>query len=257
MRVLRSLDANADIGLHIALTRFTPLAPMPFLAPTGRLPSLSELLLLAYARQLDVDEIGQEIDRQVDAFSQAMGRPPDYVDGHHHVHQLPVVRDALFKQFRRRLPAGTSMRISHEPLSAIWWRGIARLRASMISTGARSSRRAVSLTKIHCNQRFSGVRDYREAAPYRDLFLRFIRSDLHGELEGLAVMCHPGYRDRRPSLDELVDARETEIAYLSGDEFPADLEMAAMRLGRFRDLPPAHTATKSWLREELVIRISR
>ena len=96
----------------------------------------------------------------------------------------------------------------------------------MISAGARSLRRALNAAGIHCNRRFSGVRDFREDAPYCDLFRRFIRSDRPGELEGLAVMCHPGYRDRGLSLDNMMDARAAEIAYLSGNEFTADLEMA-------------------------------
>jgi predicted glycoside hydrolase/deacetylase ChbG (UPF0249 family) len=240
---LRNLDPNADIGLHIALTEFTPLARMPFLAPTGRLPSPGSLLTRAHSGQLDADEISQEIARQIDAFSQAMGRPPDYIDGHHHVHHFPVVRDALLRQFPRRLPASTSVRISYEPLRTIWWRGIARLRAAMISAGARSLRRSLNAAGIHCNRRFSGVRDFREDAPYCDLFRRFIRSDCLGELQGLAIMCHPGYRDRGPSLDNQMDAREAEIAYFSGNEFMAELEVASMRLGRFRDLREYALAT--------------
>ena len=32
--------------------------------------------------------------------------PPDFVDGHHHVHVLPVIREALIDVLRRRFPQG-------------------------------------------------------------------------------------------------------------------------------------------------------
>jgi predicted glycoside hydrolase/deacetylase ChbG (UPF0249 family) len=236
-RLLRDLASSADIGLHVALTHLTPIAPMPHLAPAGDLPSPSTLLIRAHFGQLDANEISEEINRQIDTFSQTMGRPPDYIDGHHHVHQFPVVRDALLKNFQLRLPSGTAIRISYEPLSAIWWRGIARVRAAIISTSARSLRRAVNKAGIHCNKRFSGVRDFREAAPYRNLFRRFLMDNFQNAPEGLAVMCHPGRADSSASSEHAIDARLTELGYLLGNEFAADLEMAAMRLCRFRDLP--------------------
>ena len=36
-----------------------------------------------------------EITRQFEAFAAAFGRPPDFVDGHHHVHLFPQIRDAV------------------------------------------------------------------------------------------------------------------------------------------------------------------
>src|SRR6476646_5367812 len=65
---LRSLSAKADLGLHLALTQLKPLGKMPRLAATGRLPSLKGLITLAFAGRLDAVEIGNEMDRQLDAF---------------------------------------------------------------------------------------------------------------------------------------------------------------------------------------------
>ncbi|MGQ0677589.1 MAG: ChbG/HpnK family deacetylase, partial [Rhodospirillales bacterium] len=130
---LRELGREGDIGLHLALTQFSPLGPMPRLAPGGRLPAAGRLVLLALARRLDPLEIGHEIDRQLDAFERAFGRPPDYVDGHHHVQQLPQVRAALIARFRARLPAGTALRTCAEPLGAILGRGVAVARAASVA----------------------------------------------------------------------------------------------------------------------------
>ncbi|MCK6450683.1 MAG: ChbG/HpnK family deacetylase [Alphaproteobacteria bacterium] len=230
---LRALDVDADIGLHLALTQVAPLGPMPGLAPSGTLPMPGKLTMLAYACRLDRGEIGREIDRQLDAFEQAMGRPPDYVDGHHHVQQLPAVRDALIERFRTRLPRGTALRVCHEPLHGILARGVSPLRATVISFVGRGLRRAADRAGIPGNRRFSGVRGFTETAPYRDLFRRFIR----GGPPGLAVMCHPGYPDDAlRALDHVVDQRTGEQEYLMSDAFLADIAEAGLRLGRFREL---------------------
>ena len=230
---LRALDVDADIGLHLALTQVAPLGPMPRLAPSGRLPMPPKLILLAYAGRLDREEIGREIDRQLDAFEQAMGRPPDYVDGHHHSQQLPVVRDALIDRFRKRLPPGTALRVCHEPFGAIRARGSSLLPATVISAIGSGLKRAAEQAGIPCNRRFSGVRSFTEKTPYRTLFRQYIR----GGPRGLAVMCHPGHADDAlRALDHVVEAREGELAYLSGPEFPVDIAEAGLRLGRFREV---------------------
>lgn len=230
---LRALGATADIGLHLALTQFKPLGAMPSLAPAGQLPNVNDLMLRAYSGRLDRAEIGQEIDRQLDAFEAAIGQPPAYVDGHHHAQQLPVVRDALLERFRTRLPKGTFVRVGAQPLGAILRSGVAPLRAGLIAAiGARFGARVAAVGVSH-NRRFSGVRNFTERAPYRDLFRRFIR-EAPG---GLAVMCHPGHHDAAlAAVDHVTDVREGEFAYLHGPDFPADLAAAGLRLGRFREL---------------------
>jgi predicted glycoside hydrolase/deacetylase ChbG (UPF0249 family) len=230
---LRGLAHRGDVGLHLALTQLAPLGPMPRLAPAGRLPSPGLLVALALSRRLDPAEIGAEIDRQLDAFERAFGRAPDYVDGHHHVQQLPVVREALIARFRARLPRGTALRVCAEPLGAVLRRGVAMPRAAAIALLGRGLRRLADAAGIASNRRFAGVRDFTENRPYRALFRRF----LQGPAAGLAVMCHPGHPDAAlAALDPVTGARQGEFDYLAGDEFPQDLAAAGLRLGRFREL---------------------
>ena len=230
---LRDLRHDADIGLHLALTQFQPLGPMPALAPQGRLPAIGKLVILAYRRKLDPVEIGAEIDRQLDAFEKAMGRPPDYVDGHHHAHQLPGVREALLQRFQIRLPKETALRLCAEPYGAVLRRGASVLRAGVVAALGAGMQRLAMAAAIPGNRRFAGVRDFNESRTYRDLFRRFIL----GAPRGLAVMCHPGQPDAAlAALDPVTDARAGEYAYLAGDVFPADLAVAGMRLARFREL---------------------
>lgn len=237
---LRGLDAWADIGLHLAFTDFAPLGALPGLAPGGRLPGLGKLIVSAYLGHLRPEEIGDEIDRQLDAFEQAMGRPPDYIDGHQHVQQLPVVREALIERLKHRLPPGTALRVCHEPLGAIRRRGVAMLRACAIATIGRGLRDLADVETIPSNRRFAGVRDFTERDPYRVLFRRYV-SDAPS---GLAIMCHPGYPDDAlRQVDPVVDTRAGELAYFAGAEFPEDMAAAGVTLSRFTALcrmPPAH-----------------
>jgi predicted glycoside hydrolase/deacetylase ChbG (UPF0249 family) len=74
---------------------------------------LKSLLLAAYSGALNPAAsrlaLAQEITRQFDRFEQLLGRPMDFVDGHQHVHQLPVVRSLLVEELLRRTP-GTMRR---------------------------------------------------------------------------------------------------------------------------------------------------
>ncbi|MFO1232108.1 MAG: ChbG/HpnK family deacetylase [Paenacidovorax caeni] len=96
---LRALDGAAvEVGLHLDLTECA-------LDPALRFP-LSRLIARAYLGQLDRNALQREIVAQLDAFEHAMGRAPAYVDGHQHVHQLPVVRTLLLAELARRYPQG-------------------------------------------------------------------------------------------------------------------------------------------------------
>jgi chitin disaccharide deacetylase len=228
---LRPRDGRADIGLHLALTDFAPLGAMPRLAPAGRLPPLSRLMALALARRLDAGEIAGEVDRQIDRFSAEFGRPPDFIDGHQHVHQLPIVRDAVTARLTR-LPPTTYVRVCDEPAGAILHRRVAPIRALIISVLGKGLRRRVANNQIPANKRFAGVRDFDEQQPYRDLFLRFI-NDPGGPL---LVMCHPGLVDKDlAAVDPVTAPREDEYRYLAGDAFAADLARVGVTIARFRD----------------------
>ena len=75
-------EFDADIGLHFNLTLGAPLGTMPKFAPKGAFPSVSEVIRLSVRGKLPMDEILEEIDRQLDRFQAVMLRPPDFVDGH-------------------------------------------------------------------------------------------------------------------------------------------------------------------------------
>ncbi|MEW6261961.1 MAG: ChbG/HpnK family deacetylase [Thermodesulfobacteriota bacterium] len=234
-RLIRELAAEADIGLHLTLTDHQPLGPMPGLAPQGRLPSLTKLMALAYSGRLDTHEISDEIERQTDRFEASFGAPPIFLDGHHHVHQLPVIREAVLSIFVRRLiRPGAWLRYLAEPWSRIRRHAASIGRAWLLSLLGRVLARWGRVLNISGNEGFRGVRSFRERSPYHLLFKRFLTAPFPRTL----IMCHPGLVDEDLiKLDWVTRTREEEYAFLAGAEYPGLLAESGWSLVRMSTLP--------------------
>jgi predicted glycoside hydrolase/deacetylase ChbG (UPF0249 family) len=222
---------TADIGLHLALTLLPPLAAMPHTAPSGRLPDTQTLTIAAWRRRLDLEEIAAELGRQIDAFETVFGRPPAFLDGHQHVHQLPGIRDIVLDLWHRRLAAGGGwLRLTDETLPNILRRGVERTKATIISLLGRGLGRRARAAGLPVNQSFAGVHDFSMRVPYARLFERFLEAATDRHL----VMCHPGHADDElRAIDDVIEAREEELAFLESAAFPALLARHQLRLGRF------------------------
>lgn len=227
-RRLKPLDGRAHIGLHLTLTDQAPLGPMPSLAPGGRLPSLGGLLQRAMTGKLDRAEIMAETVRQLQAFEREFGRLPDFIDGHQHVHVLPIIRDVVVEVMQTRLP-GRWMRCCHEPVARIIGRGVDPVRATVISRLAAPMRALATRRGIATNRGFRGAYDFSGRVPYGQLFQRFLRrADAR-----MLVMCHPGeVDDALRAADPLTDQREAELRYFLSDDHAGDLARAGAQVGR-------------------------
>ncbi|MBP2313844.1 ChbG/HpnK family deacetylase [Azospirillum soli] len=231
---LRTLADKADVGLHFTLTDQPPLGAMPGLAPDGRLPPLGTLMRKAYTGGLDKVEIRAELARQIDAFTAAWGGPPAYIDGHQHVHQLPIVREAVADALAT-LP-GAYVRLCREPIAAILRRGVAVPKTLLIGGLGGGLARLTKARGIPANERFGGVYDFSGKAPFADLMARFLDAPNGKTL----VMVHPGIPDEAlRRADPLVDQRKVEYDYLKGPDFAALLDARSIRLARFADLATA------------------
>ncbi len=228
--LLKPLAGRADIGLHLTLTDQAPLGPMPRLAPGGRLPPLGRLMLLALARRLDRGEIAAEVQRQVAAFTAAFGAPPAFIDGHQHVHQLPIIRDAVIDALKP-LP-GAYARLCREPAAAIVRRDIAVAKTLLISA---LGLRFAALARRHgvrVNTSFRGVYDFGTTRPFAEMMGVFLDQVPPGTL----MMVHPGIPDEElRQADPLVAPRAVEYEYLHSPAFSALLDSRGLRPGRFAE----------------------
>lgn len=228
LRALAGPDAGFAVGLHLVLSDQAPVGPMPKLAPEGRLPPLPRLIVGAFARALDRAEIAAEIERQLDRFEDAWGAPPAFVDGHQHVHQLPVVRDALAGLYERRLRRhGTRVRYCTRPAADILASGVAVPHALIVAALGLGWARAGRAAGIPGNAHFAGVRTGAE----RQSLGAMMRAWLGNAKPGTLVMCHPGHVDAALiAADPWTTLREAEYEFLAGDGWPALMEELGVAL---------------------------
>jgi predicted glycoside hydrolase/deacetylase ChbG (UPF0249 family) len=225
---LLPLKERIGIGLHLNLTTGMPLGHMPRLAPRGAFPALNEILGRALRGALPQEEVTQEINRQLDAFEESFGKAPAFIDGHQHVHVLPVVRQALIRVLEERGYGGRLwLRDPSDRAFSILRRPVGRGKALIVDALARGFAARAQASGFRTNNGFSGF------APF-DLSIspdRIFASAFAALGSAPVVMCHPGYvDDELRRLDPAVESRVKELDYLKSDAFGALLEEKGIRL---------------------------
>ena len=159
----------------------------------------------------------------------AFGRAPDFLDGHHHAHQLPVVRDVVLDLWRRRMGRRGWIRCCCENPVSLVGRGVDIIRAMVISELGRGLRRQLIAHHVPHNRSFRGVYDLSNRVPYGELFRAFTNNPPPGTL----VMCHPGHvDDALIAVDRVTTRREAEYDYLVSYECGQSLRDRGIVLGR-------------------------
>jgi len=185
-KALHALRADAEFGLHLDLTEFSPICRH------------QQALLVArcWLRWLPLQAIRERIIQQLDAFEAEMGVPPDYVDGHLHVHQLPVIRDVLLNILATRYAttARPWIRVSRPPRKA-------GLKASVIRwLGANQLEIGAKRLGFNVSPLLLGVYDFLPDQPHYFACWRvwlahlrdYYKTNANGTLHVPPVlMCHP------------------------------------------------------------------
>lgn len=214
-----------QIGLHLTLTEYTALGPISGLAPECRLPGLGAVMVRAYARRLEVPAIRAEIDRQMVCLSALMGRVPDFVDGHQHVHLLPGIRDAVAASWRDWIERPGWVRYCGAPERDLARLPQARFKSRVLSLMSRAAAPWHGEAGMTMNPRFFGVTDFSPEVPFGPRMRRWLSLAASGE-SGALIMCHPG-RVSTPAAGDPPDPihrhRPQELAYLASDAFMSDL----------------------------------
>lgn len=213
-RALARLDGEpVDIGLHLDFTT------APMIAATRR--SLPALIAGAYAGRLDERRVRAEIGAQLEAFEQALGRAPAFVDGHQHVHQLPVIREALLEVLDARSGAQRPwLRNTSSASRPGAWKP--RLIEAL---GAAAFGRLAAQRGYPQNHGLLGVYDFTQRAPsYGQRLAAWLADATEGDL----LMCHPSLPTRAD--DAITAARIDEYEALAGTGFSAALDEAGLSL---------------------------
>jgi hypothetical protein len=213
------------IGLHATLTApFRPLTMYFKPVDGGMFLSFPKLLRAGLMRRLDVEIVHAELMVQLTAFTEAFGRPPEYVDGHQHAQLFPQVREAFLAAVKQAAPDAWVRQCGRlAPLAQ-------RLRAPkalVLDTLSARFRKLAARASIAFNPAFAGAYDFTGTPDFGGLMAGF----LAGLPEGSVVMCHPGFVDETlVSLDPLTTQRESEYAFLAGEHFPPLLAMNKVTL---------------------------
>jgi len=234
--VLHSLQkyecGPVDIGLYLTLTDSLPLSEEARKAFSEQFPNPRELFSLCRNGRLPNRVIEAELDAQYRKLEAGIGRPPDFIDGHHHVHQFPMVNRIVcdFAAEKRRAGQPIYLRATRDSSFAILRRRVSILKSLFLSSLGNQLSRLAHLKGVPVTASFSGARNVQENNGFETEFPKMLR--YHSPF-GL-IMCHPGRVD--PLLidrDPMTYARCDELDYISSSQFDSDLISAGVRLSRF------------------------
>ncbi|MBT2320810.1 ChbG/HpnK family deacetylase [Variovorax paradoxus] len=216
LRGLRDIDPSClDVGLHLDLSP----------PPEGRLaePGLGGLIARSHLGLLRPSAVRAEIRGQLARFEDGLGRPPAFVDGHRHVHQLPVVVDMLTEEIASRYGAAAPWLRSTAPPAP---RAIAPTKSDIVFAlgGARllelAARRGIPTSRA-----LLGIYDFTGTA---DVYRERLRQWIDGCRTGDVVVCHPSLGDA-PWVPH-GPARRDEYTVLSTIAFPMEMKSGAVFL---------------------------
>ncbi len=187
--MLRRVARPPLLGLHFNLTK-------RFGRPAQ---SLAEWIARGVTRRFDRRSVRLALETQFAEFAAVIGRQPDFLDGHEHVHALPGIREVVHEfvtEVREHWP------LKVRALSPPFGRTDAAFKRWVIQRLAAGAERAAGADSGRwLNRAFAGDYSLRPGAPFAELLEDWLRSAPQGGL----IMCHPGNADaaRRLELDTL------------------------------------------------------
>lgn len=202
---LRDVPQPLDVGLHLDWTS-------RFALEAGHGLSLRTGLWRTALRLLDPVAVRDAVERQLDAFEAVWKAPPDHVDGHQHVHQMPVIRQALMDALVRRYPQHRPwLRVSASPPD------LADAKSQVMAAwGARPWVQLAQANGFVVRPWLVGVYNFAaEAGVYERHFARWLAQ----APAGAVLMCHPA--SQMDAFDSIGAARVREFQCLSAPDHPA------------------------------------
>ncbi len=204
---LKPFEQQTAVGLHITLTYLPPLNKSIGVSH----PCEKTLFLQTWTRTLDQRKIKQEIKEQFEHFIDVWGQAPDFIDGHQHVHVLPLIRDFILDLRSRYAPQAWMRNVVHLTslehqkqliLAVLGWYFCQRLKKE----------------NIPHNHQIFGFYNLYQPTDFSSYLERWIEK-ADPEKPAL-IYCHPGFPDASlKGIDDVFDARQREFDFLSSDTF--------------------------------------
>ena len=207
---LQDLRPRLSVGLHFNLTE----------SHGGSAPAqaLGTVIRQAYTGAWSAVAMRTLWQQQLDAFEAELGTPPDFIDGHQHVHQLPGMCDAMLHVMQQRYHAHEMPWVrSTAPVGTLW----RSPKASIIALlGGWQTTRRLRKEGVLINQGFGGVHGFDALTPegYGAQMAQWLPQVQTGSL----LMCHPATAE--VVGDAIGAQRPVEFAYLMSPTFGALLQ---------------------------------
>ncbi len=186
-----------DIGLHFTLTGATPLSSsqeIPSLVnANGELASLGQFIKKCFLKNINSQDVKREFFKQFDQFVEFFGFTPHYIDGHHNVHQYPVVNEALVEALKEKLNGQKFYaRNTAVPLKKAFRQVGNFLKIFPISLWGTPYKNLLQSNEVNTNSSFMGIYDWRQPQLFGQNFKKFLR--MSSQENGI-IMTHPGLPD--------------------------------------------------------------
>lgn len=218
-RAGRELAACHDrvlIGLHFNLTATLDEVRMP----------LKKTIVAAIARRLDDKIVRSQLVRQIDRFTAVVGKLPDFIDGHEHIHVFPIVADVVRRVAAEISPCFPvpirSVSPTFGPTDTPVKRAVIRALASMGGT------HTPGVQSRQLNSGFAGIYSLSARADFARLFRAWLET---APDRGL-IMCHP----RLDTTSGSAAAGMMEFLHLSSADVASLLDSRHLRFLRRSEL---------------------
>lgn len=213
-RQLKPYLSTIDIGLHLNFTHLFYPATFAF--------SLRQLMQSAWLHTLDRTQVRESIIQQWQHFTDVLGKAPDFVDGHQHIHQFPVIREVLVEFLIEKKFTGWVRNLQHSLVAPHY-----RFKTQMLMLlGSKALHKLCSEAGIKQNQSFAGIYDFQHVN-YAELNQTWLAQ----AQDGLLIMCHPA-QVSNSNTDLIHAAREQEYQYFASENFLNDCNAHHITLGR-------------------------
>jgi len=218
---LHDFQDVADFGLHFNLTESFGTQALSY--------PLTSLITRAYLRQLNSTTIATQLQQQCDAFEQHLKQAPAFIDGHQHIHQLPLIREVMQKIVIQRYGNNLPWVRNTVPSSVRYGKKALILKL----LGGAKLHAQLKRAKLISNQGFSGVYDF-NTVDYGALFEQWLQRIRNRGVSGNLIMCHPA--SSFPESDAIGSARKAEYVFFNSDAFPQLLQQYQINVHRLSDI---------------------
>jgi len=197
---------SINVGLHFNLTHNFY---------NNKHINLIKLIIKSQFRVIDKKWIINELNAQLDNFEKYFGYIPDFIDGHHHIHVFPQIREIVFSQVNKRY--GSNAKIWLRRVNPKLTNHDAKLKALLLKFLAYNFDKGANKAGFALSGDFAGLYSLTSKADYPAMMKNWLLDAKNSML----IMCHPGLGINSKDKDESMLVRDKEYHFFNSTQFTA------------------------------------